>query len=159
MNTCVGVAFAIKHILMSEENVKDPTEHLDEQSRVRREKLEKLRSGGKDYPHFIQSSHSGGDIFAQWGEEKDAEKLKAAGNISVGGRCSFIRAFGKAGFVKLLSRGHNVQLYVAKDSVSPEEFEMYQNLDLGDQAWAEGFLFRTKNGRTEFALQQVCNHR
>lgn len=159
----MGVAFAIKHILMSEENVKDPTEHLDEQSRVRREKLEKLRSGGKDYPHFIQSSHSGGDIFAQWGEEKDAEKLKAAGNISVGGRCSFIRAFGKAGFVKLLSRGHNVQLYVAKDSVSPEEFEMYQNLDLGDQAWAEGFLFRTKTGElslhcNKFAITAKCLH-
>lgn len=151
---------------MSEEQTKSPTELaelLDEQSRVRREKLEKLRSLSKDYPHNIKASHSGGEIFAQWGEEKDAEKLKAAGTLSVGGRCIFLRSFGKAGFVKLLSREHTVQLYVAKDSVSAEDFEMYQSVDLGDQLWAEGFLFRTKTGELslhchKFTITAKCLH-
>src|SRR5688500_3519006 len=97
---------------------------IDEQSRVRREKLQQLRQRGLAYPHFIKSSHSAADILSKYGEEKDQEKLKAAGTFSLGGRCVFLRSFGKAGFVKALSRGETFQLYVAKDSVSAEEFEL-----------------------------------
>ncbi|MEZ4815243.1 MAG: lysine--tRNA ligase [Bdellovibrionota bacterium] len=148
---------------MTEEKLVDSAEQADEQTRVRREKLEQLRQKGKAYPHFVKSTHSAAEVFAKWGEEKDPETLKAAGNLSLGGRCVFIRSFGKAGFVKLLSRGHNIQLYVAKDSVSIEDFEMYQNVDLGDQVWAEGHLFRTKTGElslhaTKFVITSKCLH-
>jgi lysyl-tRNA synthetase class 2 len=136
---------------------------LDEQSRVRREKLEQLRQRGLAYPHFIQSTHSPAEIMAKYSEEKDVEKLKAVGTVSIGGRCVFVRSFGKAGFVKVLSRGATFQFYVAKDQVAAEDFELYQNADLGDQVWAEGYLFRTKTGElslhaTKFKVTAKCLH-
>ncbi len=136
---------------------------LDEQTRVRREKLDHLRQKGLAYPHSLKSSHSAAEILKKYGEEQDAVKLKEAGNFSIGGRCIFLRSFGKAGFVKLLSRGEVIQLYVAKDSISAEAFEVYQSIDLGDQIWVEGHLFRTKTGElslhcTQFAITAKCLH-
>ena len=121
-------------------------EEIDEQTRIRREKLQGLRDKGLAYPHFIEASHKAADIIAKFHEEKDPERLKAFGNLTMGGRTIFLRSFGKAGFVKILSRGTPFQIYVAKDQVDATSFELYQLLDLGDQVWVEGHLFRTKTG-------------
>jgi lysyl-tRNA synthetase class 2 len=113
---------------------------------VRREKLEQLRAKKIDYPHSVNVSHTAGEIMAQHGEEQDAEKLAAVGLLSVAGRIGFVRAFGKAGFLKVRDRHGQIQLYCAKDKLSEADFELYKTLDLGDIVRAEGKLFRTKTG-------------
>ena len=135
----------------------------DEQSAVRREKLDKLRTQGKAYPHFLATTHSSEEIFAKYSEEKDPETLKNVGTLKMGGRVLFIRSFGKAAFVKILSRGTSFQLYVAKDQVDAESFEVLSTLDLGDQVWTEGYLFRTKMGElslhvSKFLITAKCLH-
>ncbi len=138
-------------------------EEIDEQTRIRREKLQGLRDKGLAYPHFMEASHKAADIIAKFHEEKDPEKLKAFGNLTMGGRTIFLRSFGKAGFVKILSRGTPFQVYVAKDQVDATSFELYQLLDLGDQVWVEGHLFRTKTGElslhaTQLRVMAKCLH-
>ena len=132
-----------------------PAAQAPEQSQVRREKLTQLREKGLAYPHFLKSSHKAGELLRKYAEEKDPEKLKAAGTLTLGGRVVFLRSFGKAGFVKILSRGDTLQIYVARDQVDGPSFESYQSLDLGDQIWCEGYLFRTKTGELSLHAQQL----
>ena len=122
------------------------SQEIDEQSRVRREKLEQLRNAKRAYPHGIRISHNSAEIFSKYSEVSDAAVLAEAGSLSLAGRVNFIRAFGKAGFVKIRDRKGTLQIYVAKDKVSAEDFAAYQVLELGDVVRVSGKLLRTKTG-------------
>jgi lysyl-tRNA synthetase class 2 len=131
----------------------DPNlQDLDEQTRVRREKLQKLRDAGQAYPHFVEVKNHIGELL-EYESEKDAEKLKSLGSFSIAGRVQFIRAFGKAGFVKIRDRQASLQLYVAKDQVSEKDFETYKSVDLGDVVRVVGYLFRTKTNELSLHVQ------
>jgi lysyl-tRNA synthetase, class II len=128
---------------------------LSEQSRVRREKLEELRGQGKAYPHNVSVTHSTRDVLEKFSAEEDSEKLRAAGTFVLAGRVSFIRAFGKAGFLKLKDRHDSLQVFVAKDGLSEEDFALWKKLDLGDQLRVTGRLFRTKTGELTLEAAQI----
>ncbi len=135
---------------------------LDEQTRVRREKLQKLRETGGAYPHFVEVKDKIQDLLKH-DAETDPEKLKEAGTFSIAGRVQFIRAFGKAAFLKIRDRSGSLQLYVARDQVPEKAFEAYKSLDLGDIVRVEGHLFRTKTNElslhaTDLNLLVKCLH-
>ncbi len=127
----------------------------DEQTLMRRKKLDELRGKGKAYPHNIKVSHKCADLIEAYSAVTDEAALRAAGEqISIAGRVSFIRAFGKAGFVKIKDRSGTLQIYVAKDKVNETSFEDYKTLDLGDIVRAQGHLFRTKTGELSLEVSQ-----
>jgi lysyl-tRNA synthetase, class II len=119
---------------------------LDEQTKVRRAKLESLRQAGLAYPHQIKVSHTAKEIIAEHGATEDSDQLRSKGTMSVAGRISFMRFFGKAGFFKIRDRSGTIQVYLAKDHLSPSDFERFKDSDLGDLIRVEGVLFRTKTG-------------
>lgn len=127
--------------------------NLDEQSRVRREKLDLLRAASKAYPHNVRVAHTAAPLLSQYAEVQDPAQLEAAGDFELAGRVSFIRSFGKAGFVKIKDRSGVIQIYVAKDKATPESFTAFQTLDLGDIVRVQGKLFRTKTGELSVAAQ------
>ncbi len=118
----------------------------DEQSKVRREKLLKIRESKKAYPHNIHVKNTCAEIFKNYGEVQDPVALEAAGQFEIAGRVAFIRSFGKAGFVKVKDRSGTLQLYVARDKTDAAGFEEFKELDLGDIVRVEGRVFRTKTG-------------
>lgn len=136
----------------------------DEQSLVRRQKLEKLRNAGRAYPHSVEVKNTCGQILAEFSDTQDSEKLKAGGVQIVAGRVAFIRSFGKAGFVKIRDRSGTLQLYVARDKLKEGTgFEDFESLDLGDIVHATGILFRTKTGELSleahtFRILNKCLH-
>lgn len=135
----------------------------DEQSQVRREKLQKMRDQGVAYPHDIKVTHTALEILSKFAEENEASVLNSAGTFAVAGRVAFVRSFGKAAFVKIRDRSGVLQLYVAKDKVSAADFEAYKDLDLGDIVKATGHLFRTKTGELSleaatFQVLSKCLH-
>ena len=148
----------------SGQSLEAPTpEQLDEQSKVRREKLEELRKLKLDYPHNVEVENTSEELLAKFGEEQDSDKLRTKGSFSVAGRVAFIRKFGKAGFLKIRDRKGTLQLYVARDILSTEEFALWKTLDLGDVVRVEGELFRTKTGELTleaktFAVMTKCLH-
>jgi len=139
---------------------------IDEQSQVRREKLAKLREkkqAGGAYPHNIKVTHTSGEVLEKFSEEQDPNKLLEFGTVSIAGRVAFVRAFGKAGFVKIRDRKGALQTYVAKDKISADDFDQYKDLDLGDIVRVEGTLFRTKTGELsieakKFQVLAKCLH-
>jgi lysyl-tRNA synthetase class 2 len=75
-------------------------------------------------------------------EELEHMHLEAA----VAGRIMAIRVQGKAGFAQIQQHGQRLQIYVRKDDVGEDLFNLYKLLDLGDHIGVRGYLMRTRTG-------------
>jgi len=90
------------------------------------------------------------------GAPKTAEALEAEGiKAAVAGRIVAIRLQGKAGFATLLQNGARLQIYVRKDDVGEQAFELYKLLDLGDHVGVTGTLMRTRTGELTLKVQTL----
>jgi lysyl-tRNA synthetase class 2 len=69
-------------------------------------------------------------------------------NVAVAGRLMQWRLQGKTGFAQLQQGGQRLQIYIRKDEVGDNQFELYKLLDLGDHIGVAGYLFITKTGET-----------
>ena len=101
--------------------------------------------GFRAYGQRFESTHTIPEILASY-SSKTAEELAIPVTVRIAGRIQTIRRMGKAGFAHLGQGGERLQIYVKKDAVSEQDYNLYQLLDLGDVAGAEGYLFRTKTG-------------
>ena len=101
--------------------------------------------GFRPYGQRFEFTHSIPQILADY-SSKTGEELAAPVNVRIAGRIQTIRRMGKAGFAHLAQGGERLQIYVKKDAISEQDYGLYQLLDLGDLAGAEGYLFRTKTG-------------
>ncbi|TAK17627.1 MAG: lysine--tRNA ligase, partial [Acidobacteria bacterium] len=84
---------------------------------------------------------------------KDGPTLEAEQpQVKAAGRILSMRSFGKANFLVLSDGLQRIQVYVREDSVPPLDFQIFKQLDFGDQIGVEGRVFRTKtNELTIFA--------
>jgi lysyl-tRNA synthetase class 2 len=81
------------------------------------------------------------------GENLTAEDLERMHlEAAVAGRIMAIRVQGKAGFAQIQQHGQRLQIYVRKDDVGEDLFNLYKLLDLGDHIGVRGFLMRTRTG-------------
>jgi lysyl-tRNA synthetase class 2 len=85
------------------------------------------------------------------GEQLEADKP----HIAIAGRIVAIRLQGKAGFAQLLQGGQRLQIYVRKDNVGDDAFELYKLLDLGDHVGVEGHLFRTRTNELTVHVEKL----
>jgi lysyl-tRNA synthetase class 2 len=127
--------------------------------RARREKLAQIAALGQpSYPNSFAFTHTltqtAADIPALLplglhpdGTPKTAEDLEAEHlTAAIAGRIVAIRLQGKAGFATLLQNGARLQIYVRKDDVGEDLFNLYKLLDLGDHIGVRGYLMRTRTG-------------
>jgi lysyl-tRNA synthetase, class II len=128
---------------------------------LRQEKLKQIAGLGQqaypnsfappsDYPlHTIPAIRAGYD--AASGEQLEAERVK----VAVAGRIMAIRQQGKAGFATLQQEGQRLQIYVRKDAVGDQAFELYKLLDLGDHIGVTGYLFRTRTNELTIHVETI----
>jgi lysyl-tRNA synthetase, class II len=123
---------------------------------LRREKLRKIEAlGQRAYPRQYDFTHTVAQILAEFGP-KTAEELEAARvNVRVAGRIMAIRLMGKAGFAHLQQDGQRLQIYVKKDAVGEQGFELWKLIDLGDHIGARGYLFRTRTGELSVHVEEL----
>src|SRR5438067_8494290 len=62
---------------------------------------------------------------------------------------------GKAGFAHLQGAGKRIQIYVKKDVVGENGFELFKLLDLGDLIGVRGHLFRTKTNELSVKVEEI----
>jgi lysyl-tRNA synthetase, class II len=101
--------------------------------------------GFRAYGQRFEFTHTIPEIVAAYAS-KTPEELEPPVNVRIAGRIQTIRRMGKAGFAHLAQDGERLQIYVKKDAVGEQDYALYQLLDLGDLAGAEGYLFRTRTG-------------
>src|SRR5690349_312332 len=62
---------------------------------------------------------------------------------------------GKAAFAHLAQDGERLQVYIKKDAVSERDFQLYQQMDIGDIVGVEGYLFRTRTGELSVHVEHI----
>ncbi|MED1112095.1 lysine--tRNA ligase [Bacillus paramycoides] len=122
-------------------------EELNDQLLVRREKLHNLREQGIDpFGKRFERTNSTNDLLSLYGEFSKEELEEKEISVSIAGRIMTKRGKGKAGFAHVQDLHGQVQIYVRKDGVGDEEYELFKTADLGDLVGIEGKVFKTNVG-------------
>ena len=125
-------------------------EEYSELARIRRDKLAKLQSEGRDpfaITKFEQNAFSA-DIKDKFDEYENKD-------VVVAGRIMSKRDMGKAFFADLMDTKGRIQLYVRINDLGEESFQEFKRWDIGDIIGAEGFAFRTRRGEISIHCKSV----
>ena len=123
---------------------------LDEQHRIRIEKLNELKANGKnpyeitkfDFTHKAQQIR---DNFEEL-EEKD---------VMIAGRITSWRDMGKANFIDIRDDSGRMQVYVRIDDIGEDNFKEFKKWDLGDIVGVSGFVFKTRRGEISVHAKSI----
>lgn len=121
------------------------------------ENLQKLKDKNiNPYPNGLVPEHLCKNIFEKY-DGLAAEQLESLKETSftLAGRVIFRRTFGKAGFLKIRDRSGELQVFCQKNSLTDEEFDFFQALDIGDFIFVEGNLFRTKTNELTLHVHKI----
>ena len=122
-------------------------EDLNDQMLVRREKMENLRGEGIDpFGKRFDRTHNSKELHDQFDQHSKEELSEMNLSASVAGRMMTKRGKGKAGFAHLQDREGQLQIYVRKDQVGDEAYELFKHADLGDFFGVTGQIMKTDTG-------------
>lgn len=140
---------------MSEEQ----QEHLDDlndQMLVRREKMENLRKEGVDpFGKRFERTHNSKELHTSFDQQTKEELNELELSASVAGRMMTKRGKGKAGFAHLQDREGQIQIYVRKDQVGDEAYEIFKHADLGDFFGVTGQIMKTDTGEVTVKAKTI----
>ena len=131
---------------------------LSEQEQLRRTALEKLRGLGIDpYPAAEYTvTHHAKDLASSYTE--GAEGFE---HVRIAGRLMTKRIMGKASFAVLTDATGELQIYVNRDEICPDEDKTMYNdvfkklLDIGDFIGVEGHMFTTQTGEMSLHVKKL----
>ena len=133
-------------------------EELNDQLLVRRQKMSDIRENGMDpFGSRFERTHLTNEVIAE-NEQFDKDYLHDNERIvTIAGRIMTKRGKGKAGFAHIQDLGGQIQIYVRKDAIGDEAYELFNKADLGDIVGITGNVFRTNVGElsvkaTEFTF-------
>ena len=131
-------------------------EDLNDQMIVRREKMAELREKGVDpFGDRYEQKNLSSDLLEEYDEfsKEDLQEKEIPAQIS--GRLMAKRGSGKASFANLKDRKGSIQIYVRLDAVGEEQYEIFQDADLGDFIGVEGVLMKTNTGELTVRADDV----
>jgi lysyl-tRNA synthetase class 2 len=120
---------------------------FNEQELIRRKKAEELAAMGIDpFGSAFKPTFHSKEIFAKYGDKTKEELAELNIPAVIAGRIMTKRDMGKAGFMHVMDRDGQIQVYLRKDALSEEEYMLFLNADLGDIVGIDGVVFRTNHG-------------
>src|SRR6267142_3317239 len=124
---------------------------------LRQQKLKQIEALGQEaYRRRYDFTHTLPQILEEY-SAKTAQQLETPRvQVRVAGRVMAMRLMGKAAFTHLQQGGQRLQIYVKKDAVGEQGFELYRLLDLGDHIGASGYLFRTRTGELSVHVEELA---
>lgn len=134
------------------------SEELNDQLLVRREKLQNLKDKGLDpFGSRFERTHNSKEIVEQFSHFTKEELDEAEHQVVYAGRVMTKRGKGKAGFAHVQDLTGQIQIYVRKDKVGDEQYDIFDHIDIGDIVGVTGVVFKTKVGElsirvTDFQL-------
>ncbi len=120
-------------------------EYENEYMRQRHQNRQKIEDMGVDpYPGKCQRTHTLTQVHQSF-DSQNRDQLQAQPPVvSVAGRVKLMRDMGKAAFVTIQDGAGALQLYLRKDRLGDDAFQVYKATDLGDFIGVTGEVFRTK---------------
>src|SRR5210317_1019991 len=131
---------------------------LSEQEQLRRAALAKLRGLGIDpYPAAEYTvTHHAKDLSSSYTEGAEGFEY-----VRIAGRLMTKRIMGKASFAVLTDATGDMQIYVNRDEICPDEDKTMYNdvfkklLDIGDFIGVEGHMFTTQTGEMSLHVKKM----
>lgn len=122
-------------------NLEDHDEYFEQ----RLKKADALREKGENpFTNQFRPNARCADLVAKYGEATKEELETNKVSAQIAGRVMTIRSFGKASFLQIQDGPQRFQVFVQKNSLSPDAYARYELMDMGDICWFSGHLFRTK---------------
>jgi lysyl-tRNA synthetase class 2 len=126
-------------------------EQLIEQARIRREKLAKLVSEGKNPYEQVKypvDAHSEA-------VKNEFEKYEGK-TVTMAGRMMSSRIMGKASFSHIADKSGSIQIYVTRQDIGEENYLSYKkDYDIGDIVGFKGFVFKTQTGEVTVHVTEM----
>ncbi|MDR7697258.1 lysine--tRNA ligase [Lactococcus lactis] len=120
---------------------------LNDQMKVRREKMEELREKGiSPFGKKFISTTDSGELHQNFDADSKEDLEAKALTAMIAGRMMTKRGKGKVGFANLQDREGQIQIYVRKDIVGEENYDIFKKSDLGDILGVEGDVMKTDTG-------------
>lgn len=134
------------------------TEELNDQQIIRREKMQALADSGIDpFGHRFERSANSAELKEKYAD-LDKEALNDLNESAViAGRLMTKRGKGKVGFAHVQDRDGQIQIYVRKDEVGEENYEIFKKADLGDFIGVEGQVMRTDMGELSIKAARLTH--
>ncbi len=120
---------------------------LNEQERIRIEKLEAIKAEFNPYPEKFVTTHELSEISLL---PDDTKEVRAAGRIML------MRKMGKMSFITIGDMEGNIQAAIKKDMVGEKEYEFFKkSFDIGDFIGIEGEVFTTQAGEKTIRAEKL----
>ncbi|MDY2957917.1 lysine--tRNA ligase [Floccifex sp.] len=121
---------------------------LTEQEKVRRKKMQDLEEMGIDpFGQRYDRTSTSGKIEQEYGSYTKEELHEMETNVKIAGRIMTKRRQGKAGFMHIQDKDGQIQIYVRKDEIGEEQYEIFKKNDIGDIVGIEGSIMKTDHGQ------------
>ena len=114
---------------------------LNEQMLVRRQKLKEIAEKGiEPFGRRFESSHHANKILENF------DNISPEEPVSLAGRIMALRGHGKTSFIDIMDETNSLQIYIRKDVLGEENYDLLKLLDIGDIVGVTGHVFKTKMG-------------
>ena len=123
---------------------------LNDQMRIRREKLENLRAEGFD--PFVQTKF---EVTSDSVTIKNHFETMEGQTVRLAGRLMSKRGMGKMSFCDLQDNEGRIQLYVKFDEMEEESFKRFKKNDIGDIVGVSGDVFKTERGEVSIRVHEA----
>ena len=131
---------------------------LNDQMQARREKMDALREAGIDpFGHRFDRTALAADVHAQYDDETKEDLLEAGHEVVIAGRMMSKRGKGKVGFADFRDRSGRIQVYVRKDRVGEDNYQIFKKADLGDFLGIAGDVMKTDSGELTIRASHVTH--
>lgn len=132
--------------------------NLTEQELVRRQKMEELKEKGiAPFGQAYERTHKSGQIKEAY-EGKEKEELEELDvKVRIAGRIMTKRRQGKAGFMHIQDIDGRIQIYVRKDVIGEEAYEIFKKSDIGDIVGIAGTIMKTNHGELSVKAEEYTH--
>ena len=140
---------------MQNKNYNQPELTVQEQTKVRIEKLDKLKEKGVEpFGSRFDVKDKICEIKAKY-SDKTKEELEANQvYATLAGRIITKRDMGKIAFCNLQDRDGNIQIYIRKDTIGEEAYSVFKLSDIGDIIGVTGEIMRTNTGELSIKVSE-----
>ena len=129
-----------------------------DQELVRRQKLQELKDLGIDpFGQRFDVTAYTSDIRKNYSDKTAEELEESKPAVSIAGRIVAKRRKGKVCFMNLLDRDGKIQLYIKKDTVGEDVYELVKKSDLGDIIGIDGEVFMTHTGELTVRVEKYTH--
>ena len=104
----------------------------------------------RDSPYSFQNSHTLPELL-----EIGKILVESQEEVSVSGRLMALRGKGKAVFANIQAQHQRLQIYIRKDEVGEDSFDVFGMCDIGDFLGLQGTMMHTKTGELTLRVKTL----